>query len=199
MIKNVIFDVAMVLINWHPELGCMFDEETAQIVEQAMFESGLWSSMDFGIEDDAAVFEKMIARAPDYREQILYVTEHLEKIAEQFDYTKKWISELKEQGYRVYFLSNYPRHMRRTNPELTDFTPMMDGGFFSYEVHLAKPDRKFFELLCEKYSLVPGECLFVDDRQENVEAAIACGMQAVRFDGYEQSYGTVMRALEDGK
>jgi putative hydrolase of the HAD superfamily len=197
MKKNVIFDIGRVLIRWEPDIEDMFDRETKANVERAVFESGLWDQLDLGVEDDEAVFEKMIALAPDYREQIRFTLEHLTILAWQQDYAKQWIKELKEQGYRVYFLSNYSRWVRKMYPEWTDFTPLMDGGIFSSDVKVVKPDKRIYELLCEKYQLVPQECLFVDDRQENVDAAIACGMDAVRFDGYEQSYGQVMRALEE--
>jgi putative hydrolase of the HAD superfamily len=197
MKKNIIFDIGNVLIDWRPRLDGIFDADTVAILEQAIFDSGLWTSMDFGIEDDRAIIEKMIALEPEYREQIWYVMEHLDLLAEQFDYTKSWIAELKEKGYGVYYLSNYGKFLREVQPQVTDFTPLMDGGIFSCDVHLAKPDKRIYELLCEQYQLVPGECLFVDDRQDNVEAAIACGMQAIRFEQYEQSYGQVMRALED--
>jgi putative hydrolase of the HAD superfamily len=139
----------------------------------------------------------MVALEPEHREQIMYVMEHLDRLAEQFDYTKKWIAKLQEQGYGVYFLSNYGKYLLEKQPQVTDFTPLMDGGIFSCDVHLAKPDRKIYELLCQRYSLEPRECVFVDDRQDNVEAARDYGMCAVRFEGFEKSYAEVMLALED--
>jgi putative hydrolase of the HAD superfamily len=194
--RNVIFDIGNVLMDWRPRLGGVFDEDTVAVVERAIFDSGLWTSMDYGIEDDREIIEKMVAQAPSYREQIWYVMEHLDLLAEQFDYTKEWIAELKGQGYGVYYLSNYGKYLREQQPQVTDFTPLMDGGIFSCDVHLVKPDRRIYELLCERYNLVPEDCVFVDDRQDNVDGAIAVGMRAVRFDGYEQSYELVMRALE---
>jgi putative hydrolase of the HAD superfamily len=199
MIKNVIFDIGDVLIRWNPKLGSVFDGDTAAAVEDAIFGSKLWDCLDLGVEEDETIFEKMCALAPSYREQVRYVIDHLDILTGQQDYAKGWIRELKGKGYHVYFLSNYSRHLRQTQPQVTDFVPLMDGGIFSSDVQLVKPDKRIYALLCERYQLVPGECLFIDDRQDNVDAAITCGMHAVRFDGYEQSYGTVMRALEDGK
>ena len=195
MIKNIIFDIGLVLVNWHPVLDSIFDKQTAEVVQGVIFESGLWEYLDHGLEDDEIVFEEMIRKAPEYREQIMYILNHLHRIAEQYDYAKSWIQELKDLGYHVYYLSNYSRHLRKTEPELTDFVPMMDGGIFSADVKLVKPDPKIYELLCSQYNLVPAECLFIDDRQENVEAAIRCGMKAIRFDGYGLSYDEIMLFL----
>jgi putative hydrolase of the HAD superfamily len=195
--KNVVFDIGKVLISWEPVLGSVFDEKTAGIVERAIFGSELWYELDRGVEDDEAIIEKMVKKAPDYREQIMYVLWHIDIVASQQDYTKRWIKELKDKGYKVYFLSNYSRHLRATQPQLTDFTPLMDGGIFSSDVKMVKPDHGIYELLFERYNLVPEECLFIDDRQDNVDAAIECGMRAIRFDGYEKCYDEIMRALED--
>ncbi len=195
MIKHVIFDIGMVLINWHPVLGNVFDAGTAAVVEQAIFGSGLWDWLDHGIEDDEIVFEKMVARAPEYEEQIRYVLNHLSLVSEQFDYAKPWIEECKEHGYHVYYLSNYSRHLRKMEPGLTDFVSRMDGGIFSSDVKLMKPDPEIYDLLCKTYRLKPQECLFIDDRQSNVDAAVHCGMRAVRFEGYENSYRKIMEML----
>jgi len=52
---------------------------------------------------------------------------------------------------------------------------------FSAEVHLAKPDAAIFHACLKVVGSRPEECLFIDDRTENVEAARALGMQAVKF------------------
>ena len=72
-------------------------------------------------------------------------------------------------------------------PNVVDFLPLTDGGVFSYEVHLLKPDRAIYEEICKKYSLIPSECIFIDDRKENVEAARTFGMQAIHFKSYEDT------------
>ena len=58
-----------------------------------------------------------------------------------------------------------------------------DGIMVSSSVHLIKPDTRIYELLCNTYSLKPEECIFIDDRPENVEAAEAVGMKGIIFDG----------------
>ena len=57
---------------------------------------------------------------------------------------------------------------------------------FSFEVHKLKPDAGIYRDLLEKYQLLPKECLFVDDRPENVEGAKALGMEGIVFTGYEE-------------
>ena len=58
-----------------------------------------------------------------------------------------------------------------------------DGVMVSSDVHLIKPDTRIYELLCETYDLNPEECVFIDDRPENVEAAKRVGMKGIVFEG----------------
>ena len=50
-----------------------------------------------------------------------------------------------------------------------------------------KPDSGIYQCLLEKYGLRAEECLFFDDREENVAAARELGIQAVQFETYEQA------------
>lgn len=48
---------------------------------------------------------------------------------------------------------------------------------------VSKPDPLIYERLCERFDLVPSECLFVDDLIENVNGAVKAGIAAHLFDG----------------
>ena len=95
--------------------------------------------------------------------------------------------KLKGKGFNVYYLSNYSEHLMRVNPSVLDFLPHMDGGVFSCYVKKIKPDSGIYQCLLEKYGLRAEECLFFDDREENVAAARELGIQAVQFETYEQA------------
>lgn len=46
---------------------------------------------------------------------------------------------------------------------------------------MAKPDRRIYEIAAELAGAAPERCLFVDDRNENVEAARTLGMTGVLY------------------
>ena len=62
----------------------------------------------------------------------------------------------------------------------------MDGAVLSYQEQLLKPERRIYEVLFERYGIVPEQAVFFDDKQENVEAAKATGLNAIQFRNYEQ-------------
>ncbi|MFF2644062.1 HAD family hydrolase [Streptomyces niveus] len=49
----------------------------------------------------------------------------------------------------------------------------------SSHVGVAKPDPGIYEIAVRRAGVPPDRCLFVDDRQENVDAAVALGMTGV--------------------
>ena len=61
------------------------------------------------------------------------------------------------------------------------FIEEFDGGIFSYQEKCVKPDRKIYERLLERYSILPERALFFDDREENVNAAKRLGIQGEVF------------------
>lgn len=50
-----------------------------------------------------------------------------------------------------------------------------DGLFFSYEMKMLKPDDEIYEKLISDTGLVPGETLYIDDAQANIDAGLKFG------------------------
>ncbi|GHE84969.1 hypothetical protein GCM10018785_61060 [Streptomyces longispororuber] len=60
-------------------------------------------------------------------------------------------------------------------------TGLVDDVVGSAALGLVKPDRRIYELAAERVGAAVSRCLFVDDRQENVDAAVALGMTGVLY------------------
>ena len=83
--------------------------------------------------------------------------------------------------YRRSILSNADLSLRgRLEGELA-LHQLFDDIVVSAEVGMAKPDLDIFRLAAERLGLPPGSCVFVDDWDQNVDAARAVGMQAVLY------------------
>ena len=61
-----------------------------------------------------------------------------------------------------------------------------DEALLSYELARCKPDVDFFRLGLDRLSATPEECFFIDDREDNVEAADSLGITAIQFVSREQ-------------
>ena len=195
MVKNIILDIGRVLIGfeWKEYIRKLFDEETGQRVTDAIWKDGRWYELDRGVLDEEEILESFYHEEPALRQEIKETFDRVGECLFRCDYAIPWIEGLKAQGFNVYYLSNYSEHLMRVNPGVLDFLPHMDGGVFSCYVKRIKPDPAIYQCLLEKYGLCAEECLFIDDREENIDAAREMGMQAVRFENYEQA-----REITDG-
>ncbi|MBQ3448344.1 MAG: HAD family phosphatase [Synergistaceae bacterium] len=198
MINTVIFDVGNVLVDfdWEGFIHRMFpgrDELIAEL-DEAVWGNGRWDRLDAGDEPEK-VFAGIIAQAPEREQELRKVFENVGDTLRKRPATPIWIKELKSRGYRVLYLSNYSHYVMSKNPEVLDFLPLMDGGIFSCDVKLIKPDRKIYECITQKYNLVPSECVFIDDIERNVKAAKDFGFNAIRFLNLEQAQKDLNKIL----
>lgn len=190
MIKNVIFDVGKVLVEWEPlvdmkKLG--FDDATAKAVAAATTDSPEWDESDRSVGTDEEILAMLIGNAPEYEKEIRTFWENISLPIYQYDYARAWIRELKSKGYGVYILSNYGRWTYQNTTEALSFLEDVDGAVFSYQVHQMKPEPEIYQTLLAKYGLKAEECVFLDDRQVNIDGAKAQGMEGIVFTSYEDA------------
>lgn len=194
MIKNIILDVGKVLVEWEPETAFRklgFDEETSRIVAEATVLSPDWNELDRSALSDEEFLAKFIGKAPEYEKEIRRMWDNIGLPIYQYKYSRPWIQRMKQNGYRVYILSNYPRWTYENTTEALSFLKDVDGAVFSFQVQQIKPEPEIYRSLLEKYGLKPEECVFLDDRQENIDAAAAQGIAGIRFTTYEAAIGAL--------
>ena len=190
MITTIIFDIESVLAAYDWEgalrrLGCQ--DETFEAVANAVFRSPDWKEMDRGVLTLEELLQRFIRRAPEYEKEIRQVILDYSYMARQYPYTRPWLKELKERGFRLYYLSNYGEFGVQETQKALDFRKLMDGGLFSYEVQLIKPDRWIYEELLRRYQICPEEAVFFDDSLPNIETACSLGIHGIHFTGYEDA------------
>jgi putative hydrolase of the HAD superfamily len=98
----------------------------------------------------------------------------------------EWMNQLRSSGMKVGLLSNmHPEmvtHCRKHFSWLKGF----DFVTFSGEVRLIKPDPAIYEHTLRGLGVTAAEALFLDDREVNIQAAQALGINALRFESIEQ-------------
>lgn len=190
MIRNIIFDVGNVLVeyNWKRMLEVSdVTEEEFDAVAKATVLSPMWNELDRSLLSDEEILAGFIENAPEYEEKIRRVWDNFAESISCFPYSVSWVRKFKEKGYKTYILSNYSkRGVELTRPELS-FTEDMDGVLFSYEVKLVKPEPEIYQVLLDRYGLNPEECVFMDDSERNVIAAREAGIHAIVFKNKEQA------------
>lgn len=187
-VSNVIFDVGNVLIDFCWEKTCEmlhFSRDIIDAFEKNMILTDVWDMLDEGTISLEYAILRFIEAMPQYENEVRLFWEHADTFVEEYDYAFELIKELKEKGYKVYLLSNYPLDMYKLHWPAFRFFELVDGYIVSAVEKLRKPDIRIYKLLCERYGLEPSACVFFDDRQINVDAAIEVGMQGILFESDE--------------
>lgn len=200
MINTVVFDFGAVLVDWNPHY--VFDPWFKGDVDKADWFlknicNGKWNEeMDAGKPFSQGVAE-LSAQYPEWKTEIeLYYKDWIKMInpvpiAGMTEYVK----ELKSRGYRVYGLTNWCAEtfaMVRHQFEVFD---ILDGIVISGVEKMIKPDPRFFQILFDRYHIIPAESVFIDDNLRNVEGARAVGMNAIQFTTKEDLVGPLESLL----
>ena len=157
MIKNVVFDIGNVLVDfrWRELMKNLnLSKEAQDRFETSVFGSCWWHDLDHGTIDEKDAVIRLREDNIEFREAFDLVWENRDKLVKPYDYAVSWIDSLKEQGYHVYLLSNYPRDIFTLHANVGSFPFLdhVDGKIVSGFVQMIKPDADIYEKLIKGYT-----------------------------------------------
>ncbi|MBO4428339.1 MAG: HAD family phosphatase [Clostridia bacterium] len=200
MIKNVVFDIGNVLVSfsWRECMrDCGVKEEHIERVANATVRSPYWNELDRGEKSEDEILEQFVKNDPELEDEIRVFFAHVTDSMPPFDYSKKWLASLRQRGYKVYLLSNFSNYNFNVNVPRYTFLSETDGKIISYIYKTVKPERKIYEILLDKYALNAEECVFIDDRDDNIAAAKALGFNGIVFESYEDANEKLQALLKE--
>ena len=186
MIKNIIFDLGNVIINYNQKKiinNFTEKEEEIKYIYDEIFHAPEWTLMDLGdITNDEAI--EIINKRNEFK---------YEKLTQEFLhewYKKQPINRdiveiakiLKNNGYNLFVLSNMANQTYEYFKN-DEFFSLCTGIVISEHEHVKKPDEKVYRLLLDRYNLNAEECLFIDDDDsgKNYETANKIGIKGRRI------------------
>ena len=186
MLKNVILDMGNVLLDFDPEYALTrfcASEESRAVIRRELFEGPQWIAGDRGDITNEQRFELAAPRVPEkYREELKTCVERWDECMVPLPGAPEFLQALRARGLGVYVLSNACSRFYSYFPKSYPLS-FFDGVVVSSDEHLVKPDPELYRILLTRYGLSPGECLFVDDTQANIDGALRAGIPGYRFDG----------------
>ena len=186
MIKNFVFDMGNVLMDFSPDyiLSRYTDDlDTIKELKRVIFTSPLWGMLDNGDISFEEASEKISKESPDHlRDMVedIFSTWQNHKVP-RLDMLEL-VKELKSKGYGVYLCSNAAARFYTYKDKYEVFN-YFDDLVISADINISKPDVRIYEYLLEKNELNAEECLFVDDIMANVMASQKVGMFGYHYNG----------------
>jgi len=190
MINTIIFDIGNVLLDFDylKQFRKLFDEETAQVIADiSIRKPEVWVEMDRGVLSYDEAVNLIIQGSPHLAQEIRLAVKELYDNVDSFPYAVDWVKDLKSRGYRIYILSNYGEKPFADSKVHMPFLQHVDGQLISYEIREVKPHAAIYQAICDRFSIIPGEAVFIDDSAANIAGAQAFGLNTVLFNNYEDA------------
>jgi putative hydrolase of the HAD superfamily len=92
-----------------------------------------------------------------------------------------WAQRLQRSGIPTGILSNMPDAMEAGLRARHHWIEAFNHHTWSHSLNLAKPEPAIYLRAAEGLRTAPANILFIDDKAENIEAALAVGMQAIHY------------------
>jgi putative hydrolase of the HAD superfamily len=183
-IKNVVFDVGGVLLEWNPPAVIARhhpDPARQAVLRQQIFEHADWHEFDRGGLSEPEAIEVFAGRTGLSREEIRALMHGARESLQPIDGTIRLVEDLDAAGTHLYLLSNMPESTFEYLVGRHGFFARFKHLVISGKILLIKPDPAIYTHLVERTGIVPQESVFIDDLPANVAGARACGLHAIQF------------------
>ena len=190
-IKNVIFDLGGVLIDWNPDkvYKDVFNNDSEKMIH---FYTKI-CTQDWNENQDAGypmakATEERVALFPEYEKEIrMFYGRWDDMLGDQIQGTVDILKELSDDpNYKVVALTNWSHETFPKAIAKFSFLQWFEGILVSGEEKTRKPFPGIYELILSKFNLKAGESLFIDDNLRNIEAARKFGIHSIHFQSPEQ-------------
>ena len=194
-VRNVVFDIGGVLLDWNPRH--LYGDLIADPAEIEWFLAEVctpaWNAtLDAGRSFDEAC-DELAAQHPDRADLVHAWKRQDDMIAGEVPGTADIVRSLRARSVPLFLLTNMPTHVFASRVVAYDVLQVFGGAVVSGDEGVLKPSGEIFRRLLDRFDLDAAETLFIDDSEVNVEGARAAGLQAHQFT----DAADLRRALEE--
>ena len=197
MIKNLIFDFGKVLVDYDFEAffhTYIQDVERCRAFTPILHNEDVQRLFDREERPLEEIIEELMSKNREFESEIRFFDDHYpEIVTNEVEGMRELLTQLKAEGYKLYGLTNWCSKVRLTMAQFEIFN-LLDGYVISSVEKVIKPEPEIYHCLFNKFNLVPEECIFTDDKEENIEGGRRVGMEGIVFKDAKQ-YERELRAM----
>lgn len=190
MIRDIVFDLGGVLVDWNPKYVYRKVFQTEEAVD--FFLNNIctfhWNEQQDGGRTIAEAERILISDHPEYEREIkIYYDQWEYMLGGSINDSVEILKTLKPKyNGHLFALTNWSAETFPKAKQIFDFLSWFDGILVSGEEMMKKPDKAIFDLLISRYHLIPNQTIFIDDNINNIKAAENVGMVAIHFRSSDQ-------------
>ena len=152
-------------INWQTHLSGFFHQFEIGEISESDFRDNLRAVLGTHLDDDVLdhCWNQLLLDIPNHR------LDHL--------------TSLRKKNKMILLSNTNAIHTRTIHSRLQqasgalDFGSYFDRVYYSYQMKLAKPDPRIFQVVLQQNDLKPEKTVFVDDSKDNIQSAAQMGLQ----------------------
>jgi len=179
----ILFDVMDTLVYnpFREEIPKFFGMSTGELARQK--DPTAWPDFELGRIDESQYFHRYFRdrRAFDHQRLIQVIADAYRWL----DGAEQVLSKLRDESFQMHAFSNYPAWYQTIEDRL-GLSNYVRWTFVSCLTGARKPAAAAYQYVLETLGTSPDSCLLIDDRDDNCVAAVAQGMQAIRFQDMSQ-------------
>lgn len=197
MIKNLILDIGGVILDDSDEIKekvLQISKQEVSKISKIVYGDKRFISCLLGNLSQEDYMKQLLNENPKYKIEIekLLKKEYQHKCFPVINETIELLYELKNQNYKIYFLSNLTDDTYYYLKDKLNILDDFDGGVYSCIENMRKPHEDIYKLLIERYKLSKEETIFFDDKLRNIEAGNRLGIKSIQF----KDYRTIINSLD---
>lgn len=190
MIRNIIFDIGGVLLDYSPKTyldKLNIEESKRKIINDIIFHNLKWKDCLNGFITNSELIEYLVKENQKYKSEIEQILskENLKYMLPPKQEIIEYYKSLKQKGYKIYLCSNITKDTYNYIKDSFEIIQVADGGVFSCFENISKPNVEMYKKLIEKYNLDIEKSILIDDTKRNMISANDIGLKGILFNNIE--------------
>ena len=190
MIRNIIFDIGGVLLDYNPKTyldKLDIKESRRKKLNDVIFHDQRWKDCLNGFISNSELIEQLVRENLEYKNEIELILskDSLKYMLPPKQEVIEYYKSLKRKGYKIFLCSNITKDTYNYIKDNFEIIQIADGGVFSCFENISKPNPEIYYRLIEKYILEIEKSILIDDTKRNVISANDIGLRGILFNNIE--------------
>jgi len=190
MIRNIIFDIGGVLLDYNPKTyldKLDIKESRRNKLNDVIFHDQRWKDCLNGFISNSELIEQLVRENLEYKNEIELILskDSLKYMLPPKQEVIEYYKSLKRKGYKIFLCSNITKDTYNYVKDNFEIIQIADGGVFSCFENISKPNPEIYYRLIEKYNLEIEKSILIDDTKRNVMSANDIGLSGILFNNIE--------------